>query len=145
MIAAADIVAEARSMVGTRFQHQARLPGVAIDCAGVVICVARNLGIVPPCFDVTAYPREADGVSLLRWCRQYMTQVEQADMQPGDVVAVVYDEHPGHLGIACDYVHGGLSIVHASSVPGTMRVVETRLLFSQRMRFAAAFRLPGVG
>jgi hypothetical protein len=41
-----------------------------------------------------------------------------------------------------DYRHGGLSIIHGASDPG--RVIETRLMFSEHMKFVAAFVLPGV-
>lgn len=140
-----QIVAEARSLIGTPFQHQARLPGIGIDCAGVVIVVARRLGMVPDDFDVGNYPREADGVSMLGWCRQHMIQVKQAEMQVGDVVAVIVDKLPQHLGVVGDYRHGGFSIIHAAAFAKPKpRVIETRLMFSQGMRFAAAFRMPGV-
>lgn len=140
-----QIVAEARSLIGTPFQHQARLPGIGIDCAGVVIVVARRLGMVPDDFDVGNYPREADGVSMLGWCRQHMIQVKQAEMQVGDVVAVIVDKLPQHLGVMGDYRHGGFSIIHAAAFAKPKpRVIETRLMFSQGMRFAAAFRMPGV-
>ena len=36
MIARADIVAAARSLIGTPFRHQARLPGVGIDCLNLI-------------------------------------------------------------------------------------------------------------
>jgi hypothetical protein len=64
-------------------------------------------------------------------------------MQPGDVVVIAFDRAPGHLGIVGDYLHGGLSIVHALA-GACGRVVETRLEFSRSMRFVRAYRLPRV-
>lgn len=143
MTSRTQVITQAREWIGTPFQHQQRTKGVAVDCAGLVIGVARELGLVAPEFDVSGYARQPDGVSLLRWCEQYMTRVSQDDMLPGHAVVVAYDKAPGHMGILGDYQHGGLSIIHALIKP-EHKVVETRLMFSRRMRFIAAYNLPGV-
>ena len=138
-----DVVAAARAWLGTPFHHQARLQGVGVDCVGLVIGVARMLGLVAPDFDVSAYPRVPDGKSLMHLVRLHMRELELEEvMQPGDVVVVRFDSDPQHLGILGDYRHGGLSIIHAAADPG--RVIETRLLFSQSMQFVQAFALPGI-
>lgn len=137
-----DIVTAARQWLDTPFHHQARLKGVGVDCIGLVIGVARELALIAPDFDIAAYPRVPDGKTLLPLAREHMTEIERAVMQPGDVVVVSFDKDPQHFGILGDYRHGGLSIIHATSDPG--RVIETRLMFSQQMKFVAAFALPGV-
>ena len=142
MTTRADVLAAARGWIGTPFHHQARVKGVGVDCAGVVIGVARELLLVDPDFDVTAYPRQPDGVSLIGWCDQYMLRIDQQAMQAGDVVVVNFDDHPQHIGILSEYRHGGLSVIHALSK--AHRVIETRLLFSRAMRFVAAYKLPGL-
>lgn len=139
-----DVVAAARSWLGTPFHHQARLQGVGVDCVGLVIGVARTLGLVPPDFNVEAYPRMPDGKSLMHLVRLHMRELKlEEEMQPGDVVVVRFDADPQHLGILGDYRHGGLSIIHAAAMPG--RVIETRLMFSPTMQFVQAFALPGMG
>lgn len=143
MIARADVVAAARSWIDTPYQHQARVKHVGVDCAGLIIGVARELGIVQPDFDVTGYARQPDGTSLLAWCDQSMTPVARHQMQPGDVVVVAFDAAPGHLGIVGNYAHGGLSIIHSLGVTAR-RVVETRLAFQRAMRFVRAYGMPGV-
>lgn len=147
MTTRAEVVATARTWLGTPFQHQQTMKGVAVDCRGLVQGVAQELGLLPEDFGVEPYPRQPDGRTMLALCGQYMTRIEQAAMQPGDVVVVVVDAEPQHLGILGDYRHGGLSIIHASSrAPGARgRVIETRLMFSRAQRFAAAYVLPGVG
>lgn len=140
-----DIVQIARSLIGTPFHHRERQPGIGIDCAGVLICVARELGLVAPDFDVPAYTRTPDGRSMLLWCRRYMRELAQDAMQPGDAILLITDYHPQHLGILGDYRHGGLSIIHAANMATPPRVIETRLMFSRVMRFVAAFALPGIG
>jgi cell wall-associated NlpC family hydrolase len=144
-VSGAHVVAAARGWLGTPFQHQQRAKGLAVDCAGLIIGVARELGLVAPDFDVTHYPRQPDGVSLLRWCEEYMVRIGQTAIQPGDVVVVAFDSRPQHLGIVADYRHGGLSMIHAYEHAMVHRVVEHRLMFSASMRFCAAYRLHGVG
>jgi cell wall-associated NlpC family hydrolase len=140
MTTRAEVVAEARSWLGTKWVHQHRRKGVAVDCAGLVIGVARALGLVPECFDVTGYVRVPDG-SLLDRCGESMMQIEKSAMQPGDVLVVATDSEPAHMGILGDYRHGGLSLIHASNGRG---VVEHRLMFARNLRFKAAYAMPGV-
>lgn len=132
---AADI---ARRWIGTPYHHQARLPGQGLDCIGLLICAARELGQVPPDFNITGYRRVPDGFSLMRHMREQFTEIDRADMAAGDYVCIAYDKHPHHVGIIGAYPLGGLSIIHANSKAG--RVEETRLVFGDAMRFVAAFR-----
>jgi cell wall-associated NlpC family hydrolase len=143
MIARAAVVSEARRWIDTPYQHQARLRGIGVDCAGLVIGVARELGIVDPGFDVHGYARQPDGSSLVQWCEQSMQRIERQAMQPGDVIVVAFDAAPGHLGIVGDYAHGGLSFIHALGITAR-RVIETRLMFTRSMRFVRAYQMPGV-
>lgn len=133
-----DIVAEARRWLGTPWQHQQRLRGQAVDCVGLVIGVARSVGLVPPDWDVTGYGRTPDG-TLLQLCDQHLQRIDRAALQPGDVVAVAMDVDPQHLGIVADYRHGGLSVIHAASHHG--RVVEHRLMFDRAFLFRAAYSM----
>lgn len=137
-----DVVIAARDWIGTPYHHQARIKGVGVDCIGIVIGVARELGAVAQDFDITNYSRMPDGKSLMRLANQYMRPIVHRDMMAGHVVVVTFDRDPQHFGILGDYCHGGLSIIHAASKVG--RVIETRLMFSTSMRFVAAFALPGV-
>ncbi len=140
----ADVVRVARSYMLTPFHHMERQPGLALDCAGVVICVARELGLVAPDFDLPAYTPSPDG-SMLAWCDRYMTRLERGSEQPGDVLVIAIDLEPQHVCILGDYKHGGLSIIHAASRrDGSGVVVETRLMYSRNVKFVAAYALPGV-
>lgn len=135
-----NIVSIARRWVDTPFHHQARLERVGVDCVGLVICVAREIDAVPSDWDVEGYGRVPDGRQLVHHLQQRLVPIAQAEMRPGDVVLVAFDSHPQHVGIVGNYLHGGLSIIHASGAHG--RVLETRLLFSRAMRFEAAYRFP---
>jgi NlpC/P60 family putative phage cell wall peptidase len=136
------IVDCARSWLDTPYHHMERQKGVGVDCAGLVIGVARELGVVAPDFDVPPYPRAADGLTLLAHCRTYMSRVPKVEMAPGHVLVIEWgDGVPHHMGIVGDYRHGGLSFIHAEGYR-QKRVIETRLTFTNSMRFVAAFRIP---
>lgn len=139
----AAIVAEARGWIGTPFIHQHRVRGVGVDCAGLVICVARAVGIVPPDFDVTGYGMNPDGKSLKAYCDQHLQLLDEP-MNLGDVVLVAWRQGPPqHLGIVVDHPSGLWGMVHAEN-RAHRAVVETRLHFGRAMRLVAAYRFPGV-
>ena len=142
MITPAEIVQAARGWLDTPYHHQARLRGVGVDCLGLLIGVCRELGTVDETFDVTGYPRAADGTTLMRLAKQHMEQIDGA-MQPGHAIVTSCHGVPHHFGIIADYRHGGLSIIHASSFARPARVIEMRLLLTCSMQFVAAFKLPG--
>lgn len=145
MTTGADVVQAARAWLGTPYHHQARLRGVGVDCLGLLIGVCRELGLVHPTFDVTAYPRAADGATLMNLAQYHMgPRIERADMQAGHAIVTAYRGVPHHFGVLADYRWGGLSIIHAFNAARPPRVIETRLLFTRVMQFHAAFRLPGV-
>lgn len=145
MTTRAEIVAIARSFIDTPWVPYGRLPGVGLDCAGVLVCAARASGGVPYTWDLPPYKQEPDGHTMIEWCNKFMgARLNKADMKPGDAIVLVTDQHPQHLGILGDYLHGGLSLIHASNVANPKRVVETRLMFSRAQRFIAAYTFPGI-
>lgn len=142
----AMVVAEARSWLNTPWQHQARMKGVGVDCAGLVIGVARALGLVPPEMDVGDYARRPDGTSLLRHCQQWMLLIEPRNAREGDVIVIRFDVDPQHLAILGDAPGGGLTMIHALDRPGHVggKVIEHRFAPFYLPVTVAAFRLPGV-
>ena len=95
-VSRAQVVAEARTWLGTPWVHQHRSKGIAVDCAGLLIGVARTLGIVPPDMDVNGYARQADG-TLLAHCDRWMRRIQQADLQPGDVIELGVEGFPDFI------------------------------------------------
>lgn len=138
-VRAADVVAAARAELGTPWMHQGRLPGVALDCAGLVIVTARRLGLVPNDWDLNGYARLPDG-SLMARCAEHMQPIDQIEL--GAVLVLAVHRDPQHLGIVGDYRHGGWSLIHAASQ--AKRVIETRLMFAAGCELRGIYRLPGV-
>lgn len=141
MTTKAEVVAQARTWITTPtpYVHQGRLKGVGVDCVGFPICVARELGLVAPDFDINGYAREPDG-TLMPLARQYMKEISLEVMAPGDIIVLAMPTNPRHFGILGDYRHGGLSIIHAYG----KQVIETRLMQTTILRFVAAFELHGL-
>lgn len=135
----ADVVSAARGHLDTKWVHQGRMQGAALDCAGLVIIVARQLGLIPADFDVNGYSRSPDG-TMLEWCDANMQRVEALEL--GAVLTLATAKEPQHMGIVGDYRHGGWSVIHAANNAG--RVIETRLMFAQNFVLRGIYRLPGV-
>jgi cell wall-associated NlpC family hydrolase len=86
----AEIVAVARSWLGTPWTHQGRLKNVGVDCGGLIIGVGKQLGILD--FDTSAYGRIPDGQKLRALCDQHLVAKLVSDIAPGDVLLRV--KHP---------------------------------------------------
>lgn len=145
-----QVVAEALSWLGTPYHHGARLKGIGVDCAGLLIGVSKALGLKPESFDITGYPALPDGKTLKRYCDEHMLRIPTESAKPGDAVLLAWQYGPPqHLGILVPYRHGGLAMVHAlgprkPEAGGKARVLETRLVFGRAMQLIAAYSIPGV-
>jgi NlpC/P60 family putative phage cell wall peptidase len=131
----AEIVAEARTWLGTPFVHQGRARGVAVDCLGVVAMVGRALGLTD--YDRTDYGRIPNPRRMRAELRVHLAEIPLAEARPGDVVHLAWSRQPMHLGILTEE-----GILHAySAIPA---VVEHPLDDAWRGRFRFAYRYPGV-
>lgn len=63
------IVTMARTWIDVRWQHQGRSRAKGVDCVGLCLCVAKDLGVAID--DVSGYARRQDGRELMaRLCAQ---------------------------------------------------------------------------
>lgn len=99
MLTGNDIAACARTYLATPFVHQARLRGVGVDCAGLVICAARDAGL--EFAECTAYGRQPDPQRFLAELRARLDAAAPT-MLPGVVLHFAFAGWPMHLGIALD-------------------------------------------
>ncbi len=112
------IVAAARGCVGTRFRPQGRVPGLGLDCVGVVAVAAAAAGAT---VDLPAYllsgeqcEAVANGLAA-HGCRRVWPPA------PGDILVLAPSSRHRHLGIVTS-IEPGTAIVHAHA--GLRRVVE---------------------
>lgn len=137
-----QIVAIAREAIGARWQHQARIGGVAMDCAGLPILIGRRIGI-----DIAAladYGRLPVPAEMKTELDRYLVRVAKKDMQEGDVVWLKFEVEPQHFAVIGDYPHGGFSLIHAFNGAGLNKVVEHRLDAGWMGRIVGVWRFPGV-
>lgn len=140
-----DFVNAARAYIGTPWHHRGRLPGVAIDCGGIVVCALRDTKLRDPDFDVDEYDIRPDGHSLIDFCeRDGLKRVSRNDIQPADLVITSSDERPQHIGVFCLGRYGERRWIHATNDRRYMRAIEQRLLFSRHQKFEAAYSIPGL-
>lgn len=94
-------VVVARRLMDTKYHHQGRLPGVGLDCVGMVIVVAREIG--KPTTDDT-YGQWPQPGRLLRWFEEENTGVfsRVQTAEPGDVLTFWWTRRDTlwHVGIA---------------------------------------------
>lgn len=141
MIEPLDIVNAARREKGTPFHHQGRATRMGIDCIGLLVMVARELGI--PHQDETVYGREPSPEELRKGLEASgLVEIDPSDRQLGDVLVfwIKNRERPRHVGIQTDLYGEGLIHTYAD----VAKVVEHALDGFWRRRIAWVWRFPGV-
>jgi cell wall-associated NlpC family hydrolase len=128
---AAEIIAAARACLDTPFVHQGRFPGMALDCAGLIIQVAKTLAVEH--VDHAGYAR-LPGNGLLESALDDQPGLARvSDLQAGDVVLIKFSGAPQHLGI-----YTGENIIHAYQPIG--KVCEHGLTEAWRSRIVRIYR-----
>lgn len=132
-----QIIEYARGQVGTPYHHQARLPGVALDCIGLVTATLDHFGL--PWKEVPGYRPVPDGKLLVEHVSRWLDPVDRAP-QPGDVGVFWFASPslPTHTGIFSDL--GGLGLIHTYT--RVRRVVEVQLdeYWQKRLHSVYSFR-----
>jgi cell wall-associated NlpC family hydrolase len=139
---ASDIVTIARTLIGTPYQHQGRVAGLALDCAGVPVHVAKELGIELAHY--TRYGRLPVPAEMRAALDAHLLRVPTHSMQIGDVAWLRFQREPQHLAIVGDYHLGGFSLIHAYNGAGLKKVVEHRLDPTWMARIVAVWRYRGL-
>jgi cell wall-associated NlpC family hydrolase len=98
------VIQVARTWIGTRFHHQGRTKGVGVDCIGLIVGVAKELGL--EVVDRVDYAREPSNGELEKALAKYLTPCE---LKVGAVALFKLDKEPQHVGII-----GALSIEHGA-------------------------------
>lgn len=127
-----QIIAAARSYCGCRYHHQGR-NRAGIDCAGLIVCVARDVGI--ELRDMGGYPRTPDGKALRSFVEEQAIRVDE--YQPGDILLMRFERDPQHLAIVTDR-----GMIH--SYAGKGEVTEHRIDATWAKRIVQAYVFPGV-
>lgn len=148
MITRQAVIAEARSWLGTNWQHQASVKGVACDCIGLLGGVALALGLPgaeawrdTPEFH--NYSRQPDPRILLGGCETLMDPVSRGDLRLADVIVFRFTAEPQHFGIVSKL--DPMYIIHAlARAKKAGKVVENRVDEVWRSRIVRTYRFRGV-
>ena len=134
-----DLLASARTAIGTPFRHQGRtLRGM--DCVGLLIHACSENGVVP--HDVEGYP-PLPSKGLLE--ATFDAHVESGmllrlpvdDLRPGNFLMMRFGREPQHLAICA-----GDTIIHAYETVG--QCCEHRLSSTWEARIVRVYRFRGV-
>lgn len=125
-------IAYARECMGTQWVHQGRMPGVAIDCAGLAVHVMKRHGL--PYHDPKGYPRTPYDGKLKKTldANPHLQQIPA--MEDGSLLLMRTAKEPQHLAFWT-----GEKIVHASCDVG--KVAEQRLPENERYKIVAIYRI----
>ncbi|MEQ8767219.1 MAG: hypothetical protein RL885_25130 [Planctomycetota bacterium] len=113
----------AETMVGTPYHHQGRVPGVGLDCVGLLLCAAQLVGapIEPEREDERCYSRRIESDGLVRGLRRRFDQVPDCEtIGPGSIVAM-WKRRRGlaqHVGIVSA---SGVDLIHVDARAGVTR------------------------
>ena len=149
MVTRAEVVAAARHYVGTPFADKGRRAGQGLDCVGLVLCVAEDLGLVDKHgvpFTRTMYndySSQPAGNFVHLTCHQHMIAKGLPAMRQGDVVTMAVPSAPCHVGIVGLDSTGMFTLIHAYAGGGA-KCIEHEITLQWKRRIAGCFSLPGV-
>lgn len=140
---ASAIVAIARETIGTPYKNQGRVNGLAVDCAGVPVHVAKRIGRQLHSLPA-GYQGPPPPAAIKAALDANLERVPREQMQIGDIVWLTVKGQPMHMGVLGDYYLGGFTLIHAQNGSGLHKVVEHRIDDSWSRRIVAVWRFPGV-
>ena len=124
-----EIIEAARAEIGTPFVHQGRIPGKALDCAGLAVTVARHWYEVE---EPQAYGRSPHLGLLQQWV-EAQSFIERGPIEAGALLLMRFGTEPQHLAICA-----GDTIIHSYSRVG--KVVEHNFSPVWRARVVRSYR-----
>lgn len=107
----ADLITEARKLIGCAFFHAGRRAETGLDCTGVILVPAQKLGLTT--FEPATYSPGGDGEYLAECLQQECVKVEE-EMQPGDIALFRIRNRLQHLA----YLTGEGTMIHANQKAG---------------------------
>ena len=143
-----QVVECARSYIGTPFAHAGRVKGRALDCVGLPLMVAGDLGLKDTSGEplhgrlYTAYTPQPVTTIVLDLCMKHLKRKGLQDLKPGDVLVMKVPSTPCHVGIFTEMKDGLMYFVHAYT--GADGTVEQPVDARWKRRIVAAFEFPNV-
>jgi hypothetical protein len=133
----------------TPHRHEGRVKGIGIDCVGLPLCVAEQLGLRDrdgrPILgsDYRGYPAQPTDEFVHHECQRRLVEKPLEAMKHGDILTIRWPTLACHSAIVTT-VSGHLALLHAYSSPSVGKVVEHILDMKWKRRIAGVFEIPGV-
>lgn len=108
------IVEAARAYLGAPFRHQGRTSR-GIDCVGLLIAAARDLGVMRRDEDFTGYGRFPSPAYLIRCVETHCTRRRDGQRAPGDIAVMRWEAQPQHAAIITSMHDGREGLIHSYS------------------------------
>ncbi len=137
------IVHEARTWLGTRWQHQGRVKQNdhfqgGVDCAGLIIEVGNALSLFPQKLMLQHYSRLPHQDVLLSLCNEHLIPKYVTQALPGDILVFRIKTMPQHLALLTSHQ----AIIHA--YVQAKRVVENSFNQEWQQKCVAVYQYPGI-
>jgi cell wall-associated NlpC family hydrolase len=124
-----QIVAQAKTWLGTHYHHQGRLKKSergkgGVDCIGLIIGLIDELGIQDGdgnslvSADETNYSMYPEQGRLIRSIQKHLREVPIEKMAVGDILLFKTFRDPQHVGLLTQYPSGGPGLIHCNSSAG---------------------------
>lgn len=135
-----NIIEASRAYLDVPWRHQGRTRH-GIDCAGVVLLVGKEFGLLPPDLDVVGYSRRPNNFTFLTPFRENMDERPIGQARAGDVLIFADGPYPCHTGIQTEK-YGVVHFLHAYA--GLRKVIEQPLDDVWRGKLTHCFAYRGV-
>lgn len=140
------IVEAARQYLGVRYQNQGRSKEDGLDCGGLILVVARDLGLSE--LEFLGYSNQPDGETFEKLLDANCFEIEQENIQPGDIVACNYGKGIQHIAFITE-IQPRLKVIHAKRPrngfgSNDRGVIETYLHGNDLRSWVASYRIKGV-
>lgn len=137
-----QIVKEARSWIGTPYQHQAKLKGIGVDCAMLIAQIGQNIGLLDPSKLVPNYSKQWHIHNRDEKLKDILLdygfiEIPISKAKSGDVLGFKYGRVMSHLAIRTPREN----IIQASIETG--KVTESTY-DDMKSHLITAFKFPGV-
>lgn len=140
-----NVLAVARTWVGTPYRHQGRHKHVGADCVGFLAGVAIESGLYPDTLwdspeirPFIGYGREPSAQLLRQALELFLDPIPLADVQPADVYLMRFNVEPQHVAL----VASETTILHSFAI--ARKVSEHTLDETWRARICGAYRMRGL-
>ena len=136
------VVAEARTWLGTPFQHQGRVKGPGIDCIGLIYMLAKKYELGETSMAVlkksgfTGYAKVPKRGQMRSMCTEYLKQIRYEERLAGDVFLIRIGRLEGHVGLYT----GDNTVIHAMSTFN--KCVEHSINSDFRLNITGTYRFP---